>query len=753
MTDTTNTKRKNLNIELIRIVSMLMIVSLHTLYKGNLLGNPASLSANNLFAWFFECASITGLNMFMLVSGYLLCKADFKAARLIEIVGQVLFYSVGILLLLLIAGRRYSIYEYVKCIFPIRDNEYWFCSVYVVLYLLLPLISAGINHMSREQLGKTIITLIVFESVFKSVLPIRLLEDKSGYNLVWFLTLFLIGSYIRLYGIDRLKKPLRAYLIHIAFVLMMFAEQFVLANIYDKTGHFESIVGVSIEYNHIFALGSCVALFATFLYMPEIKGHIAKLVGYIAPFSFGVYLFHEQTLIRYEWPKWLGVEKLSNKPFWIFVPGYLGTVIFVYALGSLVDFIRNLLFKMIKRLFADTKLAKRLKSFDENINSRNENAEPSDIAIKSGKTESSVDVGSKSKKMRNSTMELLRIVAMVMIISAHALDKGSLLKLYFTTGETPYIGSWILLAFSVVGLNMYMMLSGYFMAGSKVNTKRLADVVATVLFYSVGILAVMLVMSKVFNLIDLGGLTTYDYIQCVLPLHMNTYWFCTAYVILYLLLPVVLCGIRYLSKKALGIVIVLLLVYESALKTLTPFSFETDNRGYSYIWFLVMSLLAAYIRLYGLEFIDSAKKAFCIFLAGAALIISEEFAVQLVIAKTGLLESVERVSYDHNHLFMIIACVGLFMTFVRLKPITGKVGKVINKLASASFGVYLIHEHLLVRFRWPKWFGLENLGKTNPILLIFGVIGSCISVYLICFFIDSIRQMIFKWVGKYVIKG
>lgn len=368
-----------------------------------------------------------------------------------------------------------------------------------------------------------------------------------------------------------------------------------------------------------------------------------------------------------------------------------------------------------------------------------------------------------AKKQRNASLELLRIITMVLIIVLHGLDKGGLLKIYAGTGNHIYQQSWILNAFCLSSVNVYILLTGYFMSGSNAKVSRFLEIVFTVLFYSIGILGVMLLLTKGLHLFDInslvindqdtGVLSVYTYLRCLFPLHMDTYWFCTSYVVFYLFLPVLSAGVKNLSKKGLETVIVLLLIFESLFKTVCPFTFEIDDKGGSPLWFMTLFFVAAYVRLYGIKLINTAWKGFVLFLAGETLVFSEEFVIQFVFVKTGRFGLLERISYDHNHLFMLMGALGLFMCFVNMKPITGKSAKVINRLATASFSTYLIHEQILIRFNWPKWLGVGRFIDLNPIVFAPVIILTGVLVYLICFLLDSIRQLIFAFIAKCMSKS
>ena len=69
------------------------------------------------------------------------------------------------------------------------------------------------------------------------------------------------------------------------------------------------------------------------------------------------------------------------------------------------------------------------------------------------------------KKERMANLELLRCVAMGMVVVLHYLGKGGLLpelsgETLDSTGRT----AWLLEAFSIIAVNVYMFISGYFLS-------------------------------------------------------------------------------------------------------------------------------------------------------------------------------------------------------------------------------------------------------------------------------------------------
>ena len=95
-------RTRQANMELLRIVAMLMVVVLHYLIKG---GATPSLVEDtgiiNLITWYLSALCIAAVNVYVLISGYFLLEAKWKVSRLISLWFQMMFYSIGVPLLLL----------------------------------------------------------------------------------------------------------------------------------------------------------------------------------------------------------------------------------------------------------------------------------------------------------------------------------------------------------------------------------------------------------------------------------------------------------------------------------------------------------------------------------------------------------------------------------------------------------------------------------------------------------------------------
>ena len=347
-------------------------------------------------------------------------------------------------------------------------------------------------------------------------------------------------------------------------------------------------------------------------------------------------------------------------------------------------------------------------------------------------------------KKRVVSIELLRMLAMMMVVMLHFLDKGGILPdLTKEMSPAGYV-AWGMECMSIVAVNVYMLISGYFLVESGFKPGRLVELICQVLFYTI---LVPLILGLC-GFVDLSGFSIYNILLNVLPVQMIQYWFVTAYVIMYLFSPVLGAAVKSMKQKQLQITIIALLTFFSLSKTVLPVELAVDNRGNDALWFLCVFLAAAYIRLYGLPFMEGKKgvlKGLGLYLAGCAGIYVWMFTLRLVYLKTGSLDHLIKIGLDYNHLLNIMAAVGLFYLFKNLNlSAESWWAKMILKAAPYSFGVYLFHEQLQMRYLWPRWFGAGVVGATESVILtVAGSLLAVIGMYLVGTVVDMGRGLLF----------
>lgn len=345
-------KQREIKYEILRIVAMMMIIILHYLSKGGFLV-PLSEepSAITCLSWMIEAFCLVAVNVYVLISGYFGYTAEWKIKKAVTLWLQVFFYAfaVGVFMLSLgIADRSaFTVYEGIKLLFPIVTEHYWFATSYLLLFLMMPFLKAGIDKVSKKELTFILGILILLQSVMKSVLPVHLPWDKLGYDAWWFVTVFLIGAYIRKYGCSLLEKKAACLIGYVAFSGLTFVTAIGISLIYRSRGSLEEFITYTYSYNHIFCLLASISLFGIVKNHKEKvrKQQTEQVIRILSGATFGVYLLHEHIFIRYQWPVWLGTEQLHKT--YLFLPHMAVCVVLVYATGTIIELLRQKLFCLI----------------------------------------------------------------------------------------------------------------------------------------------------------------------------------------------------------------------------------------------------------------------------------------------------------------------------------------------------------------------------------------------------------------------
>lgn len=345
-------KARQANMELLRIIAMCMVVVLHYLIKGEAaVSLVENFTALNIVLWLVKAFCIVTINVYVLLSGYFLLEAKWKVSRLFEIWFQVLFYSVGVPAFCRVFGigevRQWGVYDWLNVLFPVQMEHYWFITAYVVMYLLIPVLSIGVKGITRKQHQCVIAGLLLVFSIPKSILPIYIPTDRYGYDFGWFICLFVIAAYLRLYGIPFLNSKKKALTIYLVSVIGIWGISVVCAVLTRNGLPFAYMMDMAYCYNHLLVLAASVALFSAFTYVKVPQGKFSEVVCRIAPYTLGVYLLHENLAIRTKWQFFAGIEHVRDGG--EIFPHMVVTVIAVFAAGVLVDFVRDCIFKTIAR--------------------------------------------------------------------------------------------------------------------------------------------------------------------------------------------------------------------------------------------------------------------------------------------------------------------------------------------------------------------------------------------------------------------
>lgn len=343
------TKSRDIGLDLLRIISMIMVVCQHTVGWGGLVESALIPGTVN---WYqgnaMNTLSLQAVNCFVLISGYFLCTSQFHLGKLVSTWIQAAFYSAGVYIILTLACREgtvFSLKELIKCGLVVTMDRYWFVTDYMLLYCLFPVLNFAIGSMNRKQhLLCCCVLLLIFSVVPNIVYVVDYSGINGGYSLTWFCVLYLIAAYFRLYVPKQINHQKWMFPAYVVLALTICAERFVAYYVTPFVFGRVALTSLFYSYNSIVSVPCALALFQAFRGLELKSEKSAACICLIAPLTFAVYLIHEQDHFRPILWQWLNPAAFARSP-WM-VPYCLLCAAGIFAVCCLIEWVRQQLFRV-----------------------------------------------------------------------------------------------------------------------------------------------------------------------------------------------------------------------------------------------------------------------------------------------------------------------------------------------------------------------------------------------------------------------
>ncbi len=262
------------NIELCRIITMLMILAVHSTYQT--FGLPSGWERPNFGLILLHYSTIIGVNVFALMTGFF--SLSIKKRSLFRYLFTCLFYGV----LLLICSICFLDFNIRQLFFISQGN--WYVSAYLGLIFFSPVLNAFVEKIDKAGFRKILVCLIGFQ-IWYEFIPKEVSNFHSGYSILSLIIIYLLGRYFRLYGIPRLIIRYR-YAIYI-FISVISA--IISWECYTHGFHGDYIDLSLRRYNNPMVLLSATAFFSIFL---SLRIKQSRAINHIARSSFPVLIVH-----------------------------------------------------------------------------------------------------------------------------------------------------------------------------------------------------------------------------------------------------------------------------------------------------------------------------------------------------------------------------------------------------------------------------------------------------------------------------
>lgn len=332
-------KNREANLDLLRIVSMLLIVFLHSIDHSGVLENAENCGMGMYFYIRFTYAMcMVCVNIYVMLSGYFMVNAKFRLHKLVALWMEAAFYGFVLKLVFMLTGKEaFSVFSLVSCFFPILTGRYWFLTIYVGMYLIAPFLNTLIYAMDRRQHGMLNICLFAIMSLWASLHPaIAGMNSGGGWGLAWFVVLYLAAAWLRLYYESK-GKTFRYYAVYVAIPAMMAAGQ--LAARALDIGILQTIIGNWFHYNSAPVYLMTISLFVAFLNLEIRNKKLSNLISCIAPLTLGVYLIHAHANVSpWSWEVLKLHQKMDSV---LFLPIQLASIIGIFVVCAAIDATRR----------------------------------------------------------------------------------------------------------------------------------------------------------------------------------------------------------------------------------------------------------------------------------------------------------------------------------------------------------------------------------------------------------------------------
>lgn len=354
-------KARNAHIDTLRVVAMLMIICGHFMYHGmrhvglqEPTGVPFADSVvgrtNFVLAQFLGYACNIATNIYFMITGYFLVKPralSYAVSKSCKLWRTIVFYTLSIYCTLCITGiMDFSVWQLFEQLMPIHSHKYWFMSNYIVLLLLSPFVSKALDALTKKE----------YQGLLLVLLLLNFAEGSWGYggifsggmSLVFSLSLFTLGGYLRKYPLPAFRLDHFVYLMGYLLICLFFT----LNSYFGQTqafGDADTLLNIRALANNSVPLFGSVCFFLVFAGGRwSVLNSVSRLVVGVSPYVMAVYLIHDNVFLRpLLWDRVVRPLDYANSCW--FLPYCVVVVVAVFVLCLSVEYVRQKVMSLIKK--------------------------------------------------------------------------------------------------------------------------------------------------------------------------------------------------------------------------------------------------------------------------------------------------------------------------------------------------------------------------------------------------------------------
>ena len=327
---------RNSSIELYRIITMLLIVAHHYVVNSGLAAADgpiyaSPLSFHSVFLLELGAWGKTGINCFVLITGYFMCESHISAKKFSKLLLERTFYKIVIYCIFWVSGYAvFNLSGLAEILLPVRTIGTGFTSAYLLFFLFIPFLNVLVHNLTEKQHVYLLLLcgfIYVFLGTFRPVFSVTM-------NYVsWFIVLYVISSYIRLYPKQIFNNTTVWGWLTVISMSLSFISVIVCAWLGQRIGKNMAYAFVT-DANTLLAIINGVS---SFLLFKNLKIKQNKWINRIAASTFGVLCIHanSDTMRQWLWKDTFDCVGHYTQPFYA-----VGAVILIFAVCTVIDMLR-----------------------------------------------------------------------------------------------------------------------------------------------------------------------------------------------------------------------------------------------------------------------------------------------------------------------------------------------------------------------------------------------------------------------------
>lgn len=335
------------------------------------------------------------------------------------------------------------------------------------------------------------------------------------------------------------------------------------------------------------------------------------------------------------------------------------------------------------------------------------------------------------KKERASNIEMLRLLAMFLVLIVHAdfFSLGPPTQNDIIASPISAISRFFFQSLSIISVNVFVLISGWF--GIRPNAKSFCNFIFQRFFFLVGIYIVLLICS-------MTSLSVKGIAGCLVMLKWN--WFIKAYIGLYILSPVLNAFITNVEEKTFRKVLLGFFLFQTIYSWICGGAVFFES-GYSTMSFIGLYLLARYVNIYLLNKTLVYRpfvylSIFCVITILLTIISSISVRIGLPI--------ISEKMYSYVNPLVIISSLSLLLLFNELNF----KNEFINWCAASSFAIFLLHTNPNLCEPYFKPLVLRLYNAFDGVVCLWYLFLFLLAIGVAAILLDQIRKTIWNCIAK-----